>query len=102
MLRPEYTNSFELNYNHRYTGGNLLASVYFRNNDDDITMFSDTITAEQYQKLNNAAIDPNAILNTFINAQYTNRLGAELTLNQTFGNFEIVHHAIQKRQGSCG
>jgi hypothetical protein len=53
-------------------------------------MFSDTITAEQYQKLNNAAIDPNAILNTFINAQYTNRMGAELTLNQSFGNFEIV------------
>jgi outer membrane receptor protein involved in Fe transport len=89
-LRPEYTNSFELNYNHRYTGGNFLGSIYFRNNDDDITMFSDTITAEQYQKLNNAAIDPNAILNTFINAQYTNRMGAELTLNQSFGNFEIV------------
>jgi outer membrane receptor protein involved in Fe transport len=89
-LRPEYTNSVELNYNQRYTGGNFLASIYFRNNDDDITMFSDTITAEQYQKLNNAAISPNAILNTFINAQYTNRLGAELTLNQTFGKFEIV------------
>ena len=89
-LRPEYTNSFELNYNHRYTGGNFLGSLYFRNNDDDITMFSDTITAEQYQKLNNAAIDPNAILNTFINAQYTNRMGAELTLNQNFGNFEVV------------
>jgi outer membrane receptor protein involved in Fe transport len=89
-LKPEYTNSFELNYNHRYSGGNFLGSVYFRNNDDDITMFSDTITAEQYQKLNNAAIDPNAILNTFINAQYTNRLGAELTLNQAFGRLEIV------------
>jgi outer membrane receptor protein involved in Fe transport len=89
-LRPEYTNSFELNYNHRYTGGNFLGSVYFRNNDDDITMFSDTISAEQYKKLNNAAIDPNAILNTFINAQYTNRLGAELTLNQAFGKFELV------------
>ena len=90
QLRPEYTNSFELNYNHRYTGGNFLGAIYFRNNDDDITMFSDTISAEQYQKLNNAAIDPNAILNTFINAQYTNRVGAELTLNQTFGNLELV------------
>lgn len=89
-LRPEYTNSFELNYNHRYNGGNFLGALYFRNNDDDITMFSDTITAEQYQKLNNAAIDPNAILNTFINAQFTNRMGAELMVNQTFGSFEIV------------
>lgn len=90
QLRPEYTNSFELNYNHRYTGGNFLGVIYFRNNDDDITMFSDTISTEQYQKLNNAAINQNAILNTFINAQYTNRLGAELTLNQAFGNFEMI------------
>lgn len=89
-LRPEYTNSFELNYNHRYTGGNFLGVIYFRNNDDDITMFSDTISTEQFQKLNNAAINQNAILNTFINAQYTNRLGAEFTLNQTFGNFEMT------------
>lgn len=90
QLRPEYTNSFELNYNHRYSNGNFLGSIYFRNNDDDITMFSDTITAEQYEKLNNAAIDRNAILNTFINAQFTNRMGAELTLNQSFGKFEMV------------
>lgn len=89
-LSPEYTNSFELNYNHRYNKGNFLGAIYFRRNDDDITMFSDTISAEQYEKLDNAAINQNAILNTFINAQYTNRLGAELTLNQTFGNFEMV------------
>ena len=89
-LRPEYTDSFELNYNHRYTSGNFLGVIYFRNNDDDITMFSDTITTEQFQKLDNAAINQNAILNTFINAQFTNRLGAELTLNHTFGNFEMI------------
>lgn len=89
-LRPEYTNSFELNYNHRYDKGNFLGVLYFRNNDDDITMFSDTITTEQYKQLNNAAIDPNAILNTFINAQFTNRMGAEFTVNQTIGRLEIV------------
>ena len=90
QLRPEYTNSFELNYNQRYTSGNFLGVIYLRNNDDDITMFSDTISTEQYQKLNNAAINQNAILNTFINAQYTNRIGAEFTLNQAFGNFEMI------------
>ncbi|HUQ66199.1 MAG TPA: outer membrane beta-barrel family protein [Flavitalea sp.] len=90
QLRPEYTNSFELNYNHRYTDGNFMGVIYFRNNDDDITMFSDTISTAQYEKLNNAAVDPNAILNTFINAQYTNRVGAEFTVNQTFGKLEIV------------
>jgi hypothetical protein len=39
----------------------------------------------------NAAVGPNAILNTFINAQYTNRLGAELTVQQKIGErFEIT------------
>lgn len=90
MLRPEYTNSFEFNYNQQYDKGNFLAVLYFRNNDDDITRYSDTITEKQYQQLNNAAIDPNAILNTFINAQYTNRMGAEFTLNHRFGNFELI------------
>lgn len=90
MLRPEYTNSFEFNYNQQYSSGNFLAVLYFRNNDDDITQFSDTITADQYKKLNNAAIDPNAILNTFVNAQFTNRMGAEFTLNQTIGNLEVI------------
>ena len=90
QLRPEYTNSFELNYNQQYSNGNFLAVLYFRNNVADITQFSDTISAAQYQQLNNAAIDPNAILNTFINANFTNRMGAEFTLNQTFGKFEMI------------
>jgi outer membrane receptor protein involved in Fe transport len=92
QLRPEFTNSFEFNYNKQYgRGSNFLASVYYRNNQGDITGYSDTITAAQYQRLNNAAIDPNAILNTFINAQSTNRLGAEFTVQQKFGqNFDIT------------
>lgn len=90
QVRPEYTNSFEFNYNNQYDKGNFLAVLYFRNNQDDITRYSDTITAAQYQQLNNAAIDPNAILNTFINAQYTNRMGAEFTLNHRIGNLEII------------
>ena len=91
QLRPEFTNSFELNYSKQYDKGSMLAAVYYRNNQDDITRYSDTITAEQYQQLNNAAIDSNAILNTFINAQYTNRLGAEFTLQHRFNkNFDIT------------
>ncbi len=89
-LRPEYVNSFELNYNQKYEKGNFLGVLYFRNNVADITQYGDTITAEQYEQLNNAAIDPNAILNTFINAQFTNRMGAEFTLNHSIGNFEII------------
>jgi len=90
QLRPEYTNSFEFNYNQQYDRGNFLGVLYFRNNDDDITRYSDTISAEQYTQLNNAAIDPNAILNTFINAQFTNRMGAEFTLNHRVGNLEVI------------
>jgi outer membrane receptor protein involved in Fe transport len=90
-LRPEYTNSFEFNYSHQYKNGNFMGSIYYRNNQDDITRYSDTITQEQYQKLNNAAIDPNAIANTFINADYTNRLGAEFTFQHKIGkNLEII------------
>jgi outer membrane receptor protein involved in Fe transport len=90
-LRPEYTNSFEFNYNNTYKSGSFLGVIYYRNNQRDITQYSDTITAVQYQQLNNAAIDPNAILNTFINARSTNRLGADFTLQQKLAkNLEIV------------
>lgn len=90
LLRPEYTNSFEFNYSKQYAKGSLLASLYFRNNVGDITRYSDTLSADKYVNLNNAAIEPNAILNTFINANYTNRVGAELTLQHKVGNLEIV------------
>lgn len=90
-LRPEFTNSLEFNYSKRYNNGNLLSSVYYRNTQGDITSYSDTISAEQYEQLNEAAIEPNAILNTFINAQSMNRLGAEFTVQHRIGkNFDIT------------
>ncbi|MBC7851317.1 MAG: TonB-dependent receptor, partial [Chitinophagaceae bacterium] len=91
QLQPEFTNSIEFNVNRNYSSGNFLGVVYFQNNERDITRYSDTITEAQYLQLNNAAVDPNAILNTFINARSTNRLGLELTLQQQFGkNFDIT------------
>jgi outer membrane receptor protein involved in Fe transport len=93
-LRPEFTNSFELNYNKNYKKGNFLAAIYYRNTPGDITQYSDTISAAQYQQLNNAAVDPNAILNTFINSRSQNRLGLDLTMQQTIAkNLEIVPNA---------
>ncbi|ULQ53520.1 TonB-dependent receptor domain-containing protein [Flavihumibacter fluvii] len=90
-LQPEFTNSFELNYNRQYTSGNFLLSLYYRNNTDDITMYSDTISQKELDNLNNAAIDPNAILTTFINADRTNRSGMEITWQQKIGkNFDIT------------
>ncbi|PZR26168.1 MAG: hypothetical protein DI535_15100 [Citrobacter freundii] len=90
-LRPEFVNSFELNYSHNYTSGNWLGVIYFRNNPDDITEFSDTITTQQYEQLKNAGVAANAILNTYVNASTTNRYGAEFTVQQKFGkNFDIT------------
>ncbi len=80
QLQPEFINSFELNYSKGFKGGNLLGVLYWRSNPNDITQYSDTITAAQYEQLQNAAVDPNAILNTWVNASTTNRYGAELTL----------------------
>lgn len=90
-LRPEFTNSFEFNYSQNYAKGNFLGVIYYRNNLGDITRYSDTISTALYRQLNNAAIDPNAILNTFINARSTNRLGAEFTLQHRFNErFDVV------------
>jgi outer membrane receptor protein involved in Fe transport len=90
-LQPEFTNSFEFNYSQDYAKGNFLGVMYYRNNMRDITRYSDTISAALYAQLNNAAIDPNAILNTFINARSTNSLGMELTLQHKFSpNFDIT------------
>lgn len=82
QLRPEFTNSFELNYSNQIDKGNFLASLYYRNTQNDITRFTDTISAAQYQQLQNAGVDPNAILNTFINADNTKSMGAEFTLQK--------------------
>jgi outer membrane receptor protein involved in Fe transport len=49
-------------------------------------MYSDTLSTAEYEALGNAAIDPNAILNTFINADRTNRMGLEITWQQRIGN----------------
>ncbi|TXJ29397.1 MAG: TonB-dependent receptor [Chitinophagaceae bacterium] len=91
LLKPEFINSFELNYSHNYKSGNWLAVLYFRNNPDDITEFSDTISVQQYEQLKNAGVSPNAILNTYVNASTTNRYGAEFTVQQNIGkNFDLT------------
>lgn len=83
-LRPEFRNSLEFNYSKTYgNNNNLLVTLYYRNIRGDITRYSDTLTAAQYEKLENSAVDPNAILNTYINANSVNNTGLEVTLKQT-------------------
>ena len=65
--------------------------LYLHNNPADVIQYSDTITAAQYKHLNNAGVDPNAILNTYINGDVTNRWGAEFTVQQKIGsNFDLT------------
>ncbi|CAN5700979.1 outer membrane beta-barrel family protein [soil metagenome] len=95
-LKPEYTNSFELNYFNRFNNnaGTFLAVLYFKNNVGDVTQYSDTISPALYTQLSNAAISPDAILNTYINAGYTNRMGAEFTLQKKIlKGFDITYNA---------
>jgi outer membrane receptor protein involved in Fe transport len=90
-LKPEFTSNFEFNYNLNYNSGNFLGVLYYNTTAGEITRYSDTITAAQYQKLNNAAVDPGAILNTFINADNESTYGAELTLSQKItDHFDIT------------
>lgn len=91
QLQPEFINSFEINYSHDYNKGNFLAVLYWRNNPNDITQYSDTISSSQYALLQSAGVDPNAILNTFINANTTNRYGVEFTIqHKVAANFDIT------------
>ena len=94
-LKPEFRNSLEFNYSKDLSAGsNFLGVVYLRNTEGDITRYSDTLTAAQYEQLNNAGVDPNAILNTFINSKSSNRVGAEITLQQKISaNFDITPSA---------
>ena len=102
QLRPEFINSFEFNYSKDYKNGSFLTSLYFRNNPDDITQYSDTITAAQYEQLQNAGVDPNAILNTFINASTTNRYGAEFVLQHKQGkNAKSAHQRLPEKLPYC-
>ena len=94
-LKPEFRNSYEFNYSKKYeNNSNFLGVVYYRNTVGDITRYSDTLTEVQYEQLNNAAVDPNAILNTFINSKSNNALGVELTFQQKFNpNFDVTPSA---------
>jgi outer membrane receptor protein involved in Fe transport len=82
-LQPEFTNSLEFNYSKNFkNNSNFLGTISYRNTLGDITRYSDTISAQQYQQLQDAGVDPNAIVNTFINADNVNQVGVELTLQQ--------------------
>lgn len=75
-LVPEFTNSVEFSYSKTFKGNNIfLASVYYKRTDNLITRFYDTAT--------NPLTGRQDIINTYINANSSNTMGAELTSTNT-------------------
>jgi outer membrane receptor protein involved in Fe transport len=71
-LVPEFTNSLEMSYLKTFAGNNtFLASLYYKRTDHLITRYLDTFV--------NAISGKNDLVNTYINASYSQTMGAEFT-----------------------
>ena len=75
-LLPEFTNSIELSYLKTLQGNNtFLASLYYKKTDQLITRYIDTLT--------NAISGKPDHVNTWVNANYSQTVGAEFTAVNT-------------------
>ena len=73
-LKPEFTTSLEASYSKSFKGSNMfLASIYFKRTTDMITRVLDTISTGGV----------NHPLNTYVNANWSRSMGAELTTQNT-------------------
>ena len=71
-LKPEFTNSFELNYNKAFAKGHsLLISAYYKRTEDLITGYQEIVTSPANGK--------SIIVNTYINANHSRAYGLEFT-----------------------
>ena len=75
-LLPEFTNSFEFSYLKTLKGSNtFLASLYYKRTNQLITRYVDTFT--------NAITGKPDLVNTWVNANYSQTVGAEFTAVNT-------------------
>ncbi len=75
-LKPQFTNSFELNYNYAYQkGANFLASVFFKQNNN---LISNYIYRDVNPDTTIAKVD-SVYYSTYVNAKNATSLGLELT-----------------------
>lgn len=83
-LRPEFTNSFELNYQNIFAKGhNLLITAYYKD-------ANDLITAYQFSEYNEV-IDQEVLVNSYANSNGSKAYGVEITLrNNLFKNVELT------------
>jgi len=71
-LVPEFTQSLELSYLKTFPGNNtLMGSIYYKHTDHLITGYIEADT--------NAATGATTLINTYVNAESSNSIGAELT-----------------------
>ena len=75
-LKPEYTNSFEFSYNKLFGQSNFLATLYYRNTNNEIIRYS-----EPYHD------SPDTLISYSINANTNNSYGAEFTLQTQLTNW---------------
>lgn len=75
-LKPQFTNSFELNYTRQYTGGSFSFGTFYRRVNDNIT-----------RVLNKDPLDENNVELSFLNTTSNNRYGLELSSNHKFTNW---------------
>lgn len=91
-LQPQFTNSFEVNYTHRYKKGSITAGTFLR-------LVSDNIT----RVLNVDEFDPDRLELSFINSDSSNRYGFEFASNHNFSKWWRVNASldlyIQKESG---
>ena len=79
-LLPEFTNSLEFSYLKTLKGNNtFLASLYYKRADQLITRYIDTFT--------NALTGKPDFVSTWVNANYSQTMGAELTAVNTITNW---------------
>lgn len=75
-LEPEYTNSLELSYNKIFGQSNFMATIYFRNTNNEITQFT-----EPYHN------SKDTLIRYAINANTNNSFGGEFTLQTQITNW---------------
>jgi ferric enterobactin receptor len=84
-LKPEFINSIEASYSKTYAGNNnFLASVYYKYSTDLMTRYIDTLSVGDVKRP----------VTTFINANSSRSVGAELTSQNTFTKWWDVNTNI--------
>lgn len=91
-LKPQFTNSFELNYTHQYEKGSFTFGTFYRRVSDNITRI-----------LNEDPLDEDKVEVSYSNTESNNRYGIELSSNHKLANWWRVNASFdlytQKESG---